>query len=75
MIANMTKEQCTGCNMCGDICPVDAIQFETDEEGFWYPVIDAERCIGCKKCENRCPSINSQLRVQLNTPKVYSAWS
>ena len=47
MIDIKRKEECCGCNACGDICPRNAISFKTDEEGFWYPVIDNEKCIDC----------------------------
>lgn len=40
MVDNISKEKCTGCKLCGDICPQKAIIFETDAEGFWYPKID-----------------------------------
>ena len=52
------KEDCCGCNACGDICPRDAIEFKTDNEGFWYPEIDKDKCIDCGLCERTCPIIN-----------------
>jgi ferredoxin len=32
-----------------------AITMLPDEEGFLYPVVDAERCVRCFKCLNVCP--------------------
>lgn len=58
MIKISSKEQCCGCNACGDICPKQAISFETDIEGFWYPKVDETKCIDCGLCEKACPVIN-----------------
>lgn len=58
MINIKKKENCCGCNACGDICPTGAISFNTDQEGFWYPTIDENKCIRCNKCEKICPIIN-----------------
>lgn len=53
----VTKEDCCGCKACGDCCPKQAISFETDIEGFWYPKVD-ENCIDCSLCVKICPAIN-----------------
>lgn len=47
-------EDCCGCTACATICPVKAITFEYNSEGFLYPVINKTRCIGCLKCETVC---------------------
>ena len=49
--------KCTACKACVNICPVNAIHFKTDEEGFAYPVIDEQKCIHCSKCVNKCHAI------------------
>jgi acetyltransferase-like isoleucine patch superfamily enzyme/coenzyme F420-reducing hydrogenase beta subunit len=59
MIDIKEKKNCCGCNACGDICPKQAINFEADFEGFWYPVVDLQKCIQCGSCEKICPIIHS----------------
>ncbi len=58
MIDIKRKEDCCGCNACGDACPKGCITFETDIEGFAYPVVDKDTCINCHLCEKVCPIIN-----------------
>lgn len=58
MIEITDKSKCCGCNACGDICSTKAITFETDIEGFWYPVVNIEKCTNCGLCEKTCPNIN-----------------
>lgn len=58
MIDIKRKEDCCGCNACGDACPKGCITFKEDIEGFSYPVVDKEACIDCHLCEKACPIIN-----------------
>lgn len=48
------NEDCCGCKACANVCPCDAISFQPDEYGFWYPVIDEDKCVGCEKCIRTC---------------------
>lgn len=61
------KADCCGCYACYNICPVNAIDMCSDEEGFWYPVILQDRCINCQQCEKVCPTYNK--------PDIFSAKS
>lgn len=54
----LPKYLCTGCKMCGDICPTHSITFREDGEGFFYPVVDDDSCVGCGLCNMKCPSLN-----------------
>lgn len=43
-------EMCKG--HCIDVCPEEAIHFETD---LGMPIIDEEKCNGCMTCVRECP--------------------
>ena len=74
MIDNIEKSKCTGCKMCADICPKNAIDFREDNEGFWYPMVDTKKCVKCGLCREKCPSLN-EYRADNTMPDVYAVWS
>ena len=55
-ISIVTKEDCCGCRVCADVCPVSAISHIKDDEGFMYPEISSE-CVLCGKCVKACPAL------------------
>lgn len=61
--------------MCGDICPADAISYEADREGFWYPKVDYSKCIKCQKCVKSCPSLSEHRNLNAQEADVYAAWA
>ena len=42
------------CCACMNICPVQAIYMQSDQDGFLYPVIDELLCVKCEKCKQVC---------------------
>jgi heterodisulfide reductase subunit A len=83
----VSEEVCTGCGICSQKCPVEAIDLYN--EGTMaraaiyvdYPQavplkyhIDKERCIGCGICEGECPAdaIEYDQREELRTLDVGS---
>lgn len=50
-----SKYDCCGCRACEQICPKQAIEMRTDEEGFLYPHVLLEKCIDCELCNKVCP--------------------
>ena len=78
-VETVEKEACTGCGTCENICPVEAISMETDQEGFWYPAVNEEKCAHCGKCLKVCPSLqtaDAELEAERKRQvKVYAAWT
>ncbi len=72
MVDVVSKRECVGCKACGDICPVNAITFPEDQEGFWSPAIDLDVCIECDKCESACLVLSRRDRGNKSQPDVLS---
>jgi acetyltransferase-like isoleucine patch superfamily enzyme/coenzyme F420-reducing hydrogenase beta subunit len=77
MIQIDRQENCMGCGACRNICPVDAIRLEPDQEGFAYPQVDAGTCIRCGRCIEVCPLIHSAPvpRDRADPPPAVAAWN
>lgn len=53
----LEKCKCTGCSLCSNICPVNAIEMKSNFEGFLEPVINENKCINCGLCMSKCPQL------------------
>src|SRR5258708_12459901 len=57
-LAVVNADNCTGCEACVEVCPVDCI-YKVPGEDLpslqSFVDIDLERCIGCDLCERWCP--------------------
>ncbi len=69
---NCDSELCSGCGACEQICPVNAIKLQENNEGFLFPAIDKNKCINCNKCENVC-QIGKENKILKNTNRKYFA--
>ena len=60
-LAVIHQAQCTGCEACITVCPVDCIWIvpstESDEHPQVFQVVevDLQTCIGCQHCAEICP--------------------
>lgn len=68
-MVNITKNMCTGCTSCKNVCPKKCIKMEPDKEGFIYPVIDKNQCIKCGLCDTVCPVLLSENNLKVNKIK------
>lgn len=66
--------QCTGCGMCSNICPKNAISLKKGVNGFIYPGINDDECINCGLCVKKCPA-NSDKLMDSTMKKMYAAWN
>ena len=39
-IMNLNHDLCTGCGMCGAVCPQKSIKVEINKEGFYQPILN-----------------------------------
>ena len=62
----VSKERCSGCTACKNICPQNAISMEYNSEGFKYPKIDESKCVDCGLCKKVCPVLNTTENESLN---------
>lgn len=73
-VNSISRKECTGCKMCGDICPKNAISF-VFRSGFWYPSVSEEKCINCGICSLKCPVLNEVVPTPLKPYACYGAKS
>jgi ferredoxin len=51
MVAKVNNEECTGCGICVDECPVTAIELINEKAH-----VDEKECTDCGTCVDSCPS-------------------
>ncbi len=57
--AVISEETCSGCRICLDLCPFDAINFDEEQN---IAVVEEVGCDGCGVCVSACPSSAIVLR-------------
>ena len=56
-IEKLSRDKCTGCLLCKEVCPKHCISIESDRLGFLYPMVDGYACINCGICVKNCPEL------------------
>ena len=51
MAAKVDMDKCTGCGLCVEECPVEAITLENEKAK-----IDESTCVDCGACASECPN-------------------
>jgi len=68
-----THDKCTGCGVCGEICPTKSISFSLDDLDCKYPAINFDLCIECDACVRGCHVCVDR---EFNYPKTaYASWN
>lgn len=47
------REECTGCGICVDECPTEALDLDSEDIA---TLAHPENCDGCATCEDVCPT-------------------
>jgi coenzyme F420-reducing hydrogenase beta subunit len=55
----LSKEYCTGCGLCANCCPHNAIEMISNEDGFLMPHIN-NNCVNCGLCASKCPILSQK---------------
>ena len=67
-----SKEKCTACYACLNVCPINCISIQMDSIGVLYPKVDEERCVNCNLCIKSCP--NNRILNFRYPNKCYAYW-
>ena len=68
---NSVDKLCMGCGACANVCPVNAIKMDYNENNFYMPVVDEDKCIKCGKCLKVCSAIEYKSK-NLKDPICYA---
>ena len=59
-LARVSEAECTGCDQCASVCPVDAVALEKSDDSSVKKkecaCVDEKMCLGCGVCVRNCPT-------------------
>ena len=73
-----SRDLCTGCFACKQVCAKGAIHIVEKDSFFLYPEIDTSLCVGCSLCTKVCPVLNmNQVTAAINKEESvsYAIWN
>lgn len=71
---DIKKNECCGCTACREVCPYNAIDMKSDEEGFIYPVVNPDKCVKCMLCKKVCVKRENPQTIEFTKsyPMIYA---
>jgi coenzyme F420-reducing hydrogenase beta subunit len=70
-----SRDKCTGCAACFNVCPQRCISMVYDTEGFLSPEVDSEHCNKCGLCKSTCPVLRRSGSSCTVYQRVYASWN
>ena len=64
------QDLCTGCGICGEICPFGIPQANGDGK---FEMFEPERCTECSACKRNCPTMAILLKEQKGCGCLWNA--
>ena len=58
-ISSIDPDVCIGCQVCIELCPYSAIEFDSHHQ---VSVVNEAMCKGCGSCAGYCPSGAAKIR-------------
>ncbi|MBQ8479039.1 MAG: Coenzyme F420 hydrogenase/dehydrogenase, beta subunit C-terminal domain [Akkermansia sp.] len=70
-------DNCTGCGLCDNVCPKDAIHMVWSKGGFLVPSVDVTACVDCGMCVKQCIALEEKepYTDDLNSVESYGGWN
>lgn len=66
ILSSNSSHYCTSCQLCGAVCPSNAISIKLDNEGFYRPEVDNNLCVDCSLCVNTCYKYDRHVSITNN---------
>ena len=74
-IQDKNNKYCTGCGGCVQVCPVNAIIYRINTDGFFEAFVDESKCISCGKCKKVCSKFANYESRSIKEGELLSARS
>ena len=75
--AFVDRDNCTGCEICIQFCPVEQCIIKVPEPSNWqlngYVTVVESKCIGCRLCVRECPWDAISMVLSENKPTLVAA--
>lgn len=71
-IRMIVGDNCNGCMVCFNVCPIKCISFVSDSEGFFYPQVANDICVHCSMCQKYCPILHPLEADKSSNPHTYA---